>query len=305
MLKRLLVPLDGSRLAEAILPAALFFAEHFAATVVLFHVIEESAPANVHGERHLAADDEARTYLASLVQRLARPDVPIETNVHPAKEADVARSITEHTQELNADLVMLSAHGRGGLRDVLVGSIAQQVIQRGTTPVFLLRPREDSWDAAFDCKSILLPLDGSPVHEPALAVAVDVARTCEAALHLMTVVPTATTLSPERAATRVLLPSTMTALLDLAQRGAVEYLQRTTQRLLADGLKVSAEVMRGDTAQCILDETARMRADLVVLATHGRTTLASFWTGGVTPKILSQSAAPVLLVRVMGEEAPR
>lgn len=305
MFKRLLVPLDGSRLAESILPPALYFAGQFGATIVLFHVIEASAPAEVHGERHLTADSEARTYLAGLVERMARPDLHIEFDVHPAREADVARSITEHAQELKADLVMLCAHGSGGLRDVLVGSIAQQAIQRGTTPVFLMRPQADGGDASFSCKSILLPLDGSPVHEPALAVAAEIARACDANLHLFTVVPTAGTLSPERSATSVLLPSTMAAVLDMAQGSAVEYLQNTMNGLVAKGLKVSAEVVRGDSAQCILDETSTLRPDLVVLATHGRTNLVEFWTGGVTPKILSHSTAPVLLVRVMGEETPR
>ena len=56
MFKRLLVPLDGSRLAESILPPALYFAGQFGATIVLFHVIEAGAPAEVHGERHLTAD---------------------------------------------------------------------------------------------------------------------------------------------------------------------------------------------------------------------------------------------------------
>ena len=245
MFKRILVPLDGSRLAESILPPALYLAGTFGATVVLFHVIEASAPAEVHGERHLTADSEACAYLAGLVERMARPDLHIEYDVHPAREADVARSITEHTQELQADLVMLSAHGSGGLRDVLVGSIAQQVIQRGTTPVFLMRPQADGEDASFSCKGILLPMDGSPAHEPALAVAAAIARACDATLHLFTVVPTAGTLSPERSATSVLLPSTMAAVLDIAQKSAVEYLQTTMNRLVAEGLGVSAEVGAG------------------------------------------------------------
>lgn len=305
MFKRLLVPLDGSHLAEAVLPAVRFFAERFDATVILLHIIEESAPAAVHGERHLTSVEEAHAYLDGLADRLASSKFKIEMEVHPARESDVAHSITEHTRELNADLVMLCTHGRGGLRDVLVGSIAQQVIQRGTTPVLLVPAHAEGAPVAFDCRRILVPLDGNPVHDPALTVAEEIARVCSAAVHLLTVVPTAETLSPERAATRVLLPSTMTAILDLAQRDAVEALQRKMQSLIAKGIQVSAEVRRGDTAASILEETAHFQADMIVQASHGRSTLAAFWTGGVTPKILSQSTVPVLLVRVRGEEAPR
>jgi nucleotide-binding universal stress UspA family protein len=303
--KKVLVPLDGSRLAESVLPAALFFAETFHAEIVLFHVIEASPPQAVHGERHLLAADEAHSYLGHVVQRLARPDLALDSDVHSAKEVDVARSIIEHTRELGADLVILCAHGSGGWRNVVVGSIAQQVIQHGTTPVFLVRPGLPSAQGSYKCRRILLPLDGSAGHEPALPVAVEVARTCGAALHVLTVVPTASTLSPQGAATGMLLPSTMAAVLDLAQRDAIAYLQRITAALVAEDVKVSAEVMRGDPTSSILDETIHFQADMVIVATHGRTTLDSFWSGGVTPRILSQSKAPVLLVRGAGEEAPR
>lgn len=301
---RLLVPLDGSRLAEAVLPAAVYFAERFRATLILLHIVEAAAPAEVHGDRHLTDEAEACSYLDGLAARLARPDLRIESEVHPAREADVALSITEHTSELKANLVMLCSHGRGGLRDVVVGGIAQQVIQRGSTPVFLV-PAQAAAATAFACRRILVPLDGDPVHEPALAVATDVARACAAALHLLTVVPTSGTLSPERAATGVLLPSTTTAILDLVQRGAVDSLRERTRRLSAQGIKASAEVLRGDPAASIVEEAARMQADLIVQATHGRTALGAFWSGGVTPKILSQTATPVLLVRVSGAESPR
>jgi nucleotide-binding universal stress UspA family protein len=103
----------------------------------------------------------------------------------------------------------------------------------------------------------------------------------------------------------MLLPSTMAEVLELAQRGAVEYLQDVVKQLTAEGLPVTAEVARGDITPAILDAAKRASADLVVLATHGRTTMDAFWSGSVTPKVLAQSHVPVLLVRVTGEEAKR
>ncbi len=303
MFKRLLVPLDGSRLAEAVLPAAVFIAEHFQATIILFHALEQAAPATVHGERHLMQAEEAGSYLAELAARVARPNLTVETNVHPAREADVARSIIEHITELSADLVFLCAHGRSGLRDMVVGSIAQQVISGGTTPVFFVRPSET--ETPFECHKILVPLDSEAVHEPAVPVASALAQACGAALSLLTVVPTSGTLSGQRAATGMLLPATMTAVLDLAQRGAVEYLQDLSTRLMAEGVGTTATVTRGEVAPAILSATEREQADLIVLATHGRRSLDAFWSGSVTPKILGRSNVPVLLVRVTGEEPAR
>ncbi len=305
MFKRLLVPLDGSTLAEAALPPALFVAECFHATIILFHAIEQAPPATVHGQRHLMEAAEAQAYLDQVAARIARPGVIIEKNVHPAREADVARSIIEHIEELNADLVFLCAHGHGGLRDVLIGSIAQQVIHQGRTPVFFIRPKEDAAEQSYVCRKILIPLDSTPIHEPALPVAVEIAETCGAALHLLTVVPTAGTLSAERAATGLLLPATMTAVLELAQRGAVEYLQEQSARLLAQGVPTTASVSRGEPAPAIVNEAERVGADLIVMATHGRRSFDAFWSGSVTPKVLSKSNVPVLLVRVSGEEAAR
>ena len=305
MFKRFLVPLDGSRLAEAVLPAATLLAERFQATVILFHAIEQDAPATVHGERHLFAADEAATYLDQVAARLAEQGVATEKNVHPVLEARVARSILEHADELNADLILLCAHGRGGWRDVLVGSIAQQVIQRGTTPVFFIRPKAEDVESPFLCRKILLPLDSTPTHEPALPVAQAIAEKCEAGLHLLTVVPTASTLSAERAATGMLLPTTMTAVLELAQRGAVEYLQNVSARMLAEGVPTAATVARGDPPTMILSTAEKQAADLIVMATHGRGNFDAFWSGSVTPKVLSKTNVPVLLVRVIGRAAER
>jgi nucleotide-binding universal stress UspA family protein len=303
--KRLLVPLDGSSLAEAALPPALYFAECFQATIILFHAVEQAPPATVHGQRHLMEAAEAQAYLDQVAARIARPGIIVEKDVHPAREDDVARSIIEHTGELNADLVFLCAHGRGGLRDVLIGSIAQQVIHRGTTPVFFIRPKEGAAEQPYVCHKILVPLDGTPIHEPALPVAMEISERCGAALHLVTVVPTAGTLSAERAATGMLLPATMTAVLELAQRGAVEYLQEQSARLLAEGVPTTASVSRGEPAPAIVNEAKRVGADLIVMATHGRRSFDAFWSGSVTPRVLSKSNVSVLLVRVSGEEAAR
>ena len=224
--------------------------------------------------------------------------------MHPVAETDVTRSLIEHIKELNADLIVLAEHGNSGLRNMFVGNIAQQVVQRTTTPLVFVRPQMGNVPA-FVCRKILVPLDSTSIHEPALPVAAAVARACGASLHLMTVVPTPGTLSAERAGTGTLLPTTMAAVLDLAEGSAVEYLNKTSARLQKDGLAAAATVVRGETAPAILEIVERVKADLIVMATHGRANIDAFWSGSVTPKVLSHSDVPVLLVRVTGEEAAR
>ena len=82
MFKRLLVPLDGSLLAEAALPAADYMAQHFGATVTLLHLIEHNAPAQVHGEAHLTNEVQANAYLQKVAQRSFAPGVLTDTHVH-------------------------------------------------------------------------------------------------------------------------------------------------------------------------------------------------------------------------------
>lgn len=305
MFKRILVPLDGSKLTESVLPVAAYFAEKFGAAVLLFHVIEQDARATIHGERHLAESAEAEAYLSDVAARLTRPTVNVTKHVHTVQQADVARCIIEHSVEHATDLVVLCAHGRGGWRDMIVGNITQQVVSRGTVPVLFVNPEKASGISKYECQKILLPLDGTPHHEPALPVAKEIARAFGAAIRLVNVVPTVGTLSAERAGAGMLMPNAMSEILELAQRGAVEYLQGVMSELAAEGLQVSAEVARGEPGVAILDAEKRAGAELIVLATHGLSAVDAFWSGSVTPRVLAQSRAPVLLVRVMGEEVKR
>ena len=95
MFKHLLVPLDGSRLAEAALPAAAFLAARLGASVTLIHIIEHDAPQEVHGEHHLTSGDEACAYLEAAARHMQEhaPGVTldVERHVHTAEMKDVAQ----------------------------------------------------------------------------------------------------------------------------------------------------------------------------------------------------------------------
>lgn len=304
MFRHLLVPLDGSRLAEAALPAATYLAQTLGARVMLVHVIESNAPQEIHGERHLTDTDEAYAYLNEVATRAFPSGVRVERHVHTSEVKDVARTIADHVGELGSDLIVMCTHGRGGLRTWLFGSIAQQVVALGRTPVLLIQPTRAGALPAFACQRLLVPLDGDPDHEQGLSVAAGLAQACAADLHLVMVVPTLHTLSGQRAATARLLPGATSALLDLTQQGAEEYLRRQVAQLQAARLSVTAEVHRGDPATTIVRTARRVKADLIVLGTHGKSGMDAFWSGSVAPKVSSRSHVPLLLVPVPEPDLP-
>lgn len=298
MFKHLLVPLDGSHLAEAALPAAACLAEHLAASITLIHIIERDVSGEIHGERHLKTPAEAHAYLEAVAGRAFPAEIHVACHVHTVGTADLPQSILDHVEELAPDLIVMCTHGSGGLRDFLFGNIAQQVIARGNTPVLLIRPKEKSVRGVFAVSRLLVPLDGDPTHAQGLPVAADLARVCGAELFLVFVVPTTGTLSGDEAATGRLLPSTMRAVLDLAQRDAADYLARQMIALQATGLTVKAAIRRGDPATAIVEAADAAGADMIVMGTHGKVGIDAFWAGSLSPKISGRSKLPILLVPV-------
>ena len=206
MFKHLMVPLDGSRLAEAALPAAVLLAQKLKASLTLMHVIERNAPREVHGERHLILADEANAYLDEVVQRACPPDLQVARHVHMQEVADVGQSIADHVRELSPDLIVMCTHGRGGLRDLMFGSVAQQVVARVSSPVLLIRPTEVGSPPLLVCNRLLVALDGTPEHEKGLLIAAELAVACQMAIHLTVTIPTPQALSGEHAVTGLLLP---------------------------------------------------------------------------------------------------
>ena len=288
-------------MAEASLPAAVYLARTLGALVTLFHVIERGAPQEIHGERHLTDPEEARAYLDEVAVRAFPADIPVERHVHSSEVNDVARSIVDHVGELGPDLIVMCTHGRGGLRGFMFGRIAQQVVGLDRTPVLLVPPATTGAPPTFSCNRMLVTLDGNPDHEEGLKVASSLAKICGAELCLIMAVHTFNTLSGEQAATAKILPSATHALLDLAEQDAKEYLHRHITTLQAEGFTATADVRRGDPAIVIISTAEQTRADLIVLATHGKTGMDAFWSGSATPNVASRSVIPLLLVPVRGK----
>ena len=298
MFTRLLIPLDGSKLAEAVLPAAAYLAKTLEIPVTLLHIIERNAPEEIHGETHLTNEAEARTYLDSIASQKYWPDVFIESHVHTAEVTDVAELIVAHANELQTDLIVLCTHGSGGLRSLVIGTIAQQVINLGRTPVLVIQADQSGVSAIFDCRKMLIALDGKPDHEKGLRVAAELAENCEAGLHLVTVVPTRRELLMEQAATARFLPGSTSALLDLSVSSAENYLLGLVHEYAQQGFHITAEVLRGEPAAMLIRAAEQNRTNLIVLGTHGKSHMDAFWSGSLTPQIAKGTHIPLLLVPI-------
>lgn len=302
---RVLVPLDGSVLAEAALPYARLLVRAPDATVTLLHVIERGAPDSVHGDRHLASVGEAEAYLTAVAERLRVDGVRAETHVHPNETGDTAGGIVDHAAEYRADLVVLCNHGRGGLQRFLFGSIAQKVLGEGVAPVLLVIPTADSDITVARLDNIVLALDGTPEAEVALPLAEGVVRTTGGSLTLLLVVPTAETLTGDMAAISRFTPTATAELLQQAEIGAGPYLQSVRDRLAAAGVVTNARVKRGEPATTIADTATRIGADLIVMASHGRAGFSGALGGSVGNRVVARSRGPFLLVRAPGEPTRR
>jgi nucleotide-binding universal stress UspA family protein len=296
LFKRLLIPLDGSRLAESALQPAAVLNQKLGAAVTLIHVIEKNAPAEVHGERHLTSEDEACRYLDEVAVRAFDPHADVECHVHTEEVRNVARSIISHVAEFEPDMILMCAHGHGGFRDIMVGSIAQQVIGAAKTSVLLLQPGDPSQPQVMAFERFLVGLDGDPEHERSLNIAGELALRMGAALHLVHVVQTVGTLRGERAAAASLLPATTQAMLDMMTASALEYLEEKASVWRAQGLAVTIEVRRGEVARELARAAADADCDMIVLGTHGRAGMGAFWSGSAAPKVIGQTRLPILFV---------
>jgi len=292
MFKHILVPLDGSNISEAALAPATYLAKTLDSQVTLLHIIEQGAPTEIHKERHLTKPDEADAYLKEAAQRAFPSKVKVKTHVHTMAVSNVARSIVDHSSELKPDLIVICANGRSGVHDLLYGTIAQQVVAMGIIPLLVVKTKISS----FELKKILIPLDPDSMHDNSLGLAESLAKTFKAELHLLSIIPTLSTLGDEQAAAGNLMPVTTQAFLDLKVENAKNDLQTHIDALHKGHLKAVAEVARGDPTQTIVNVAERTNTDLIILSTHRRAGIDAFWARSVAPYVARRTKIPLLLI---------
>lgn len=312
MKDQILVPLDGSELAERVLPTAISFAHITGSSVVLLHAMSTLSVAETIGGIFPATpsvwenwDDEARsaqTYLEGIANKLIALKLTVQTVV---VEGQAATAIVKYAKDHpSVRLIAMATHGRSGLGRLVLGSVADRVLHLSPVPTLLVRiagPGHhdtlvlDQTDAVrVNYRTILVPLDSSRLAEQALGHAVGLASKMDTTLLLVTALPVAqegASLSDEY----------VPVLLEEVQRSESNrlktYLLGVAQKLRNRGLKVETETPTGTPATAVLRSALKTQTDLIVMTTHGRSGLERLWLGSVAASIVHQSTCPVLLIR--------
>ncbi len=303
MYRTILVPLDGSPLAERALPLAGWLAHLAHARVILLRAVQDKIPPGVdvpppHSDgRELLA---ARHYLSEMADRLAEVSV-VET---AAFLCDATDAILEETRLRKVDLVVMATHGRSGLDRLVRGSVAESVLMRARAPVLLVRDQDGASVPRDGTPRVLVTLDGSAFAEAIIPVAADTARQIGAQLVLLQCVP-----PPEHA--RVDQDGMLVSYID-QQAASVEaeartYLTDVAHAIEGDGLaKPMVDVrVAALAAETIAEAAHDHAAAFVAMATHGRTGVARMLMGSVADAVIRLAPAPVLLVKPRAGEPDR
>ncbi len=292
VMKSILVPLDGSALAERALPHAEAIARATQARLVLVRVEHERTLGGMQNEANrMVVMQEAEAYLTTIVERLWAAGLPAEISV---AYGDVAAEISAAAECYGADLIVMATHGRGGLGRVVYGSIAEALAQRSSIPILLVRAGSATPPTLpfSGHPSIVVPLDGSDLAEEALPVAVNLSMALGGALVLLQAVsPFEEAVHPE--AVRLGFPQHEAE--RMAQ--AHTYLHTLVARSATGGCQVHCDVRYGVPAEAIQEAVRDHQAALVVMATHGRSAFGRLLVGSVAQSVVRHTEVPVALVR--------
>ncbi len=309
MIRKILVPLDGSEFGEHALPLAASLAKKTGAMVHLVHVHQPAPPIPAAGlemvdlfDVHLRQDEEA--YLADAARRLRDlADVPASAML--LEGGNVPNLLREYAQSADAEMVVMSTHGRGTLGRWWLGSVADELARSMPRPVVMVRPGEGKADLSQrpEVKCVLVALDGTPEAEEVLGPAAELAEPFEAEMALVRVCPPVLRASYLPDGTS--LPGlTHTALenISAAQKKAVkecrEYLDGVGDRLRKYGLTVTQHVLiEEDPAAGILAAAKECNASVIAMETHGRVGFSRLFMGSIADRVVRGGGVPVLINR--------
>jgi nucleotide-binding universal stress UspA family protein len=292
MIANILVPHDGSALAERALPFATSLARAADARLWLVHARASAVPL-LDPEHGLDPSAMIEGVAAHLRERGLKATA---RTMH----GDAASVILDASVDMPADLIVMSTHGRGGIGRWLYGSVADQVLVRATVPVLLVPAACDHpWPDDRRLK-ILVPLDGSDLSEAAVGPARVLGRAIGADLLLLRVA--------EQGAdvvwgiNRAVVPTLHVTPEELGE--VRQYLDGIAAPPGALAGSTDVLVESGDPSSVIPRIARQEGIDLIAMATHGRTGLARLTMGSVATVTVQRAHIPVLLVRPPGLERP-
>lgn len=295
MFNRVLLPLDGSDLAEAVYPYAEELARKMGSEIILFHVCETS---------HKLSLNMHRLYLEKSAELLRqRLDLSDKGKKAKVRTVFVHGDFTEETcrfiDENKVDLLMMVAHGFTSLRVKIMGSIIDKIFRLVKCPVMLIRT--DAAHPALEAKEligrILLPLDGTENSEASIPYAEALARDLPAEINLYSMVRKA-----HHSASRDDIVGDVglgDSELDTAEeKRTTVYLEGIENDIRKKKIRVSSRTTLGDDpARAITDASHNTDADLVLMTTRGRSGITAWAPGSIAHKLLQMGDLPLLLVR--------
>jgi nucleotide-binding universal stress UspA family protein len=297
MIKKILIPLDGSEVAEHALQPALDLAQAAGGEVVLLRClvgIPLLMPdlAGMYSSMQIEETieqfrAEAEGYLATIQQQRARPGVTIQAEVH---DGDAAGVIVDLAAEEGVDLIVMSTHGYSGLQRWALGSVTERVLQRAPCPVLVIRSAEP-------ITRVLITLDGSELAEHALEPALEIAGYLAAEVTLLRVNHPAAVTPAEFAQLEWVESGLRQRLLDSARRDAQTYLGDVVRRYGSEAQSIKLAVAEGPVADRILEFALTEQINLIAMSTHGYSGLRHWVYGSVTEKVLRGSHCSMLIVR--------
>jgi nucleotide-binding universal stress UspA family protein len=308
MYRTLVVPLDGSQLAERALPYAIRLAQTSSARLVLTRAALAPPPQTLDGlgweVQQSDAVADATEYLREMAESVSGQVKAVDIAVPYGRAID---NIVETVETYDADALVMATHGRSGLAHLLYGSVTEGVLARSSVPVFAVyvRPGEAPSPSFSPANArVLVPQDGSSFDRPALQTALNLLGP-GGQMVLVTVVEPPDHVETDETGRRVL------AYLDQQEeartREARDYLGSVVEQLRRDGVQVpvKVDVRLGNPTSGIGMAAIDSQADLIVMATHGRTGISRAVLGSVAGTVLRTGTTPVLLVHPTESPVPQ
>lgn len=309
MVRKIMVPLDGSPAAERALPWAMQLARKALASVDLVRV--SFPPPAVVGADGLTIGDPTLyqtllqmedDYLKRIATQYTTADVAVTPTLLDADDS-TAGCLSHFVATQGIDLTIMTTHGRGPFARFWLGSVADEFLRTSHGPTLLLRggaaePADLSATPAI--RHVVIPLDGSDLAEQVIAPAADVARLVGADLTLILVLNEVEDIrglvAKAKGTTNELFPP------ESAIRSSRDYLDRKAGPLRHAGHKVHTRLVeRGEVAEVLINQSSEP-GTLVSLATHGRGGVTRMLWGSVADKVVRGATGPVLVVRPREDE---
>jgi nucleotide-binding universal stress UspA family protein len=299
MFNRILVPLDGSELAEQVLPYISMLAKPGQVSITLLHVLEPLSYRVVAASRDIPVEQvkvEMQAYSQEYLEKVAtsfrEQGMRVLTKVLVGAAASCI--VDEGSRELG-DLIAMSTHGRSGVARWAFGSVTDKVIHTTINPLLIVRSSDKPpSEEEIAIKSIIVPLDGSELAEQILPHVADLAKTLDLGVNLLRVTPSAGDYYR-------FMDYPLPRYDDLAEQmdaEAMEYLKSQGQRLRSQGIfHVEERLSHGSPAIAVTDFARETPNSLVAMTTHGRSGVGRWILGSVADRVIRHSGGPVLVIR--------